>query len=106
MNPTLSQCFVCREDTGEIALLGAGYKGEAPMHMVTSIEPCEKCREKYLTNGTMLVEADWEKKPTGNFTIIKDEAFQKMFGQDVPKHKIAFVEEGLLQKITTNNEKN
>lgn len=109
LNPTLSRCIVCGEDTGEIALLGNHYKGEAPMHMVTSIEPCEKCREKYLAEGTMLMEAteDWSKsklgtprrEPTGNFCIIKDEAFQTLFNQKPPTGKIALVEEGLLKKI-------
>ena len=40
LNPTLSTCFYCGKETGEIALLGAAYDGEAPMHLCTSLEPC------------------------------------------------------------------
>lgn len=45
LNPTLCTCFWCGEDTGEIALLGATYNGEAPMHMVLNYEPCAACKE-------------------------------------------------------------
>ena len=34
LNPTLSTCFYCGQETGEIALLGASYDGEAPMNLV------------------------------------------------------------------------
>lgn len=106
LNPTMSVCIVCGEDTGEIALLGAGYKGEAPMRMVTGIEPCEKCRAKYLSVGVLLVEMEerFEPKkhiaPTGRVTVLKDEAFTRIFEQPVPKGKIAQVEVGILDKLT------
>ena len=45
LNPTLCTCFWCGEDTGEIALLGATYNGEAPMHLVLNYEPCAACKE-------------------------------------------------------------
>jgi mRNA-degrading endonuclease RelE of RelBE toxin-antitoxin system len=108
VNPTLPTCIVCGKDTGEIALLGNAYKGEAPMHMVVGVEPCAECREKYLKEGVMLVEANMEirrsgkpdYKPTGNLMIIKESAFRRIFNVDVPQRHIAFVEVGVLSKIT------
>ena len=107
LNPTMPQCFVCKKETGEIALLGNNYKGQAPMHLILSIEPCEACRKEYLTNGVLLVEAEnhfgrgnkIEKRPTGSFSILKDEAFKRIFNCEIPKEKIAMVEVGLLHKI-------
>jgi len=95
LNPTISVCMVCGEDKNEIALLGAAYKGQAPMHMVTGIEPCDKCRKKYLEegDGVLLVEADSNKKPTGRVMVIKREAFQRVFSVPVPVHRIALMED-------------
>jgi hypothetical protein len=103
LNPTLPVCIICGEETGEIAMLGAGYKGEAPKHMVLDVKPCEKCYQKYLKRGTLLVEAEQEadgtKQPTGKVTVIRDEAFKQVFNQEIPEHKIIFVEVGILKML-------
>ena len=110
VNPTISKCMVCGEDKNELLLLlGASFKGEAPMHMVTSVEPCEVCKKKYLTVGVLMAEATIEpvrgvsdKKepvPTRAFAIIKDEAFKRMFDKEIPKHKICYLELGMLEKM-------
>jgi hypothetical protein len=113
LNPTLPVCIVCGEEKGEIALLGAAYKGEAPMHMLIDIEPCDTCRKKYLSKGVLLVEVkrEWvdsrakhEDIPTGRVTVIRDGAFKQVFGQDVPKGKIVKVEVGILQRIQEQSE--
>lgn len=57
VNPTLSICIICKEPTGEIALLGDSFKGEAPMHMITNVVPCETCKKKHLKNGTLILSA-------------------------------------------------
>ena len=86
LNPTMCTCFYCGKETGEIALLGASYKDEAPMHMCTSIEPCKECKEKY-KDYVLLVEATEEQKtawgskniqpqPTGRWLAIKKEFVQ------------------------------
>lgn len=83
LNPTICTCFYCGKETGEIALLGAKYKGKAPMRMCISIEPCEECREKY-KDYVLLVEAKetqesaWSPKsaqpqPTGRWVAIRKE---------------------------------
>lgn len=103
LNPTISLCILCKKEKNEIALLGASYKEAAPMRMVTSIEPCDHCKEKYLSKGVMLVEAELNynhrKIPTGKLAVLKDQAFKKMFNQEVPPRKIIFVEIGVLSKL-------
>lgn len=99
VNPTISQCIMCGKDKNEIALLGAAYKEKAPMHMVTSIEPCEDCKNQYLSKGVLLFESLDGKTPTGSFAVIKDEAFQKMFSMEIPKHKICFVDSEIIKFI-------
>lgn len=114
LNPTMSVCLLCQEETGEIALLGASYKGEAPMKMVTSIEPCKKCKKKYLSVGVLLVEVKLGfddrgkamKEPTGNVTVLKDKAFEQVFSQKPPAGKIAMVEEGVIQKLVAGAKEN
>lgn len=114
VNPTMPICIICGEEKGEIALLGNAYKGEAPKHMVTSLEPCDKCKEKYLKKGVLLVECKNEIPegkykaeliPTGNITVIKAEAFKNVFQQDVPKVRIVQVEVGILQMLQEQSDK-
>lgn len=73
LNPTLCTCFFCGEETGEIALLGAAYKGEAPRHMCIGLEPCAKCKEKY-HGMVLIVEVDVSETPTGRWVAIPKDA--------------------------------
>lgn len=108
VNPTIAKCFLCGEAKNEIALLGSAFPEEAPMYMVLDVEPCEKCREKYLKIGVLLAEAERRENhfgkidyyPNGKFLVIKDEAFKKVFNREIPPRKIVFVEIGLLDKIS------
>jgi len=104
LNPTISQCIICGEDKNEIMLLGAAYKEQAPMHMVMTVEPCDKCREKYLSVGILLVEAEENDKgdriPTSRVLVLKEEAFKRVFPEmTVPEKRIAFVEKEVFQFI-------
>jgi hypothetical protein len=103
LNPTISQCLICGKDLNEIALLGNHYKEQAPMHMVTSIIPCDECREKYLSVGVLLLKAyeDGYGKPVvdGDCFVITDEAFKKLFTCEIPVKKIAYLEEAVFNKI-------
>jgi hypothetical protein len=106
LNPTLCQCIICGEDTGEIALLGSSYKEKAPMHMVVNYEPCKTCRDGYLARGVMLVEMKEQKVygkehkvPTGKIVVITEKAFKRIFNAPVPERRIAMVEEGLIEKL-------
>lgn len=80
LNPTLPKCWWCGEDTGEIALLGAAYKGAAPTHMVIDKNPCDKCKAG-MAKGITVMEAD-EIPPhaaTGRWVVITEEACRRVF---------------------------
>jgi len=98
VNPTMPVCFFCRKDTGEVALLGAGYKGEAPRRMVISREPCDWCREN-MRKGIVLVEAvdgPGDPSPTGAYIVMKEDAVRRMLKEPllsvVLKARLAFVD--------------
>lgn len=99
LNPTMPICIICHKDKGEIALLGNNYKGEAPMKMLMDVEPCLKCKEKYLKQGTLLVECETNGQPTGAVTVLKDKAFEAVFQQRIPVGKIIKVEVGILKML-------
>lgn len=100
LNPSLDVCFWCGEAKG-VALLGRIHekKGdrtdvEAPREMVTSLEPCDKCKEHF-KQGIHLIEvsddgsrfrdderfvlrdpdgaAHW---PTGRWAVVRPEAMK------------------------------
>ena len=94
VNPSMDICFWCGEPKG-LALFGR-LKGdaEAPKRMVTSLEPCDKCKEKFKL-GVHLIEVtddgsrfgdnkafafvDTEGKPhwpTGRYVVMKPEAMK------------------------------
>ncbi len=87
VNPTLPVCFWCGKETGEVALLGAAYKEQAPMHMVLNVEPCEKCRAN-MALGITIAEAHRRPHPncaqegdvwlTGRWIVLKEEAFRRI----------------------------
>lgn len=112
--PSLMVCIICGESTG-IALRGRLPNDEkAPRKAVYEVEPCDDCKKKYLEDGVMLVEAEmvdvrvWKggqyqyvqrPVPNGTLSVLKTEAFKKVFNKPVPEGRIAFVEIGLLTKI-------
>ncbi len=110
LNPTISQCILCGEDKNELVLLGAAYKEQAPMRMITTVEPCDACRKTYLSRGVMLVEAEVNDKgqriPTGPVMVLKDAAFKRIFSVPLPEGRIAFASKKvfrLLQKEVPND---
>jgi len=113
LNPTMSVCILCGKEKGEIALLGAGYKAEAPMKMVVDVEPCKECREKYLSVGVMLVEANQvpvgnrgRKKivPTGGVMVLREEAFKRIVNVEVPEDRIVYFEKKVFQELLAMKE--
>lgn len=89
---TMNTCPICKQPNGELMLdirLKDSFEKYTP-----SLTPCEQCQKEYLSKGTMLIEHG-----TGRFIIVKDEAFSRMFNREVPKKKIAFVEEGIFDKL-------
>ena len=98
LNPTLGVCICCGKETGEIGLLGANRGEEAPRQSVLSIEPCQTCKDTLLVDGTLLIEAHEDGKPTGKIAVITDEAYSRICKLPAPK-KIALVEVGVFEKL-------
>ena len=82
LNPTLPVCFYCGQETGEVALLGASYHGEAPKNLILNKVPCGKCQD-YMKVGIVLVccrkGTESDPQPTGAYAVIKEDAAAKLF---------------------------
>ena len=101
LNPTMPICLYCGKSKNEIILLGASYKEEAPHSMVVDYRPCEEC-EKKMKSYVALLEANEDKKPTGNIVWIKRTAWKKMF--NIPKPKtIGFIDNEAYRKLSEKN---
>jgi hypothetical protein len=93
LNPTLVRCFVCGEDTGELALMGRlPGDAEAPRRMALNKRPCEKCRG-LMAQGVVLIstrngESGEDPYRTGGWCVIKEEAFRRMFGGDAAEQAL------------------
>jgi hypothetical protein len=87
LNPTLPVCWWCGEETGEVALLGAAFKGEAPHRMVLNRAPCPKCTEQMARGITLIqaTEATRGNPPqmTGRWCVMTEDAVRRIFSADV-----------------------
>lgn len=103
VNPTIPICFFCGKEQKEIILLGASYKGEAPMKTCLSKhEPCEQCQE-YMEMGIILVSVrDTEDRKeqqnpyrTGGWWVVRDEFVKRIFDkktyEDASKSRFCFI---------------
>ena len=101
LNPTIAQCPICAGEKNEIALLGNAMKEQAPMKMVIDDEPCDECKEMMEAGILIISVKDGSNKQnpfrTGMKAAIRDEAFEKVFGE-IPKQRVAFIEDGALKK--------
>ena len=86
VNPSMDCCFYCGEVTG-IALMGKisskdNPDVEAPRQVCTSIEPCDKCKEKY-KDYVLMVEAKSSDpknpEPTGRWFALKKEVLNPAY---------------------------
>lgn len=113
LNPTIPQCFWCGKDRNEVALLGASYKGEAPMHMIIDYEPCDTCREM-MSSGIAFIEAtealgaeDRKKSlhgflPTGRWVVVRREAVEKWDLNPQIKDHVLKAGRGIMEPETFN----
>ena len=122
----LTRCFFCGE--ADKILLASKYyntkEGMEPVHdleplnnKVVDLDPCPKCTD-WMKKGIILIgfdpklsEPNWNKggipNPyrTGQFTVLKEEAFDRIFhgGKDAAefakKHRWIFVEEEVLKAL-------
>ena len=115
LNPTITLCFWCGENTG-IALLGKlPNDAEAPKKAILNYEPCPKCK-KLWEQGIPVLEVS--KKPlndaqapicknplaypTGTYAVVKPEALNGDY--KIGKATLCYEQE--FSKIFTNTDKN
>jgi len=91
LNPTMPVCFWCDKETGEIAFLGAAYKGRAPSRLILNYDPCDSCRAA-MAQGITIIEARKRQPgetahtldkartvvPTGRWVVVAEEAFRRI----------------------------
>lgn len=101
VNPSMMTCFYCGEVTG-IALMGKlPGDAEAPRQCCCSVEPCDKCKEKF-KDYVLMVEAQSsdskDPQPTGRWFALKKEALNPMYRNS----PIAFMLEQDFQQVLNN----
>lgn len=116
LNPTIPICFWCGEDRNEVALLGAAYKGAAPMQMVLDYEPCDQCAEKMalgitfmeasdapLQNGQQSINPDSVAYPTGRFVVASEDFTRRLLPpavlENVLQHRRALVDKETFEML-------
>ena len=109
VNPTIPICFWCGREKNEIALLGHigdGRKGEdieAPKNMLLDYDPCDTCKGNMALGVTVMEgsvrpvfdnqpEIQYGIYPTGKWVVIKKEAADRIFGDELKGHDKIFVD--------------
>lgn len=118
-NPTIPICFYCGKDKNEIVLLGKLPKDKkAPMRCLLDYIPCSECQKK-MDNGVTLIETAktpvvngqppiaGNEYPTGKWAVVSEDYIcnnikNSEMRNNILKKKMAFLEEGVLDKITGN----
>lgn len=90
---TMGLCPICGKENGTI-LMDRRIKDTFERQTIDPTNPCDKCKEKYLKKGVMMFCPE-----SGDLVVIKDKAFMGMFEQKLPKKKIAFCEQGVIDII-------
>lgn len=109
VNPSIPICFWCGQEKNEIALLGHigdGRRGEdleAPRNILLDYEPCDGC-QKNMALGVTVMEAGISPifknqpefqpgtYPTGKWIVLKKEAADRIFGDELKGHNKIFVD--------------
>lgn len=127
LNPTMGQCYLCGEASGEIAMLGRykernakgeviNYDAEAPRRMVLNKQPCPKCKE-YMQQGIILIGCTSEPKPneepnrSGHFLVVKEDwvkrSVQPQSLQDsILQARVAFIPKELVESLLESTKQN
>ena len=91
---TMAVCPICRKETGDL-LMDTKVRDVFERYTMTP-EPCQECREKYLSNGVLIIAPE-----TSRIAVITDDAFLRRFNMDLPPKKIAFCDERVMDWILT-----
>ena len=90
---TLEVCPICHGETGTI-LLDRRLKDRFEMHTMNPTSPCDKCKEKYLKHGVLIINPE-----TGRLVVLKDSAFKRIMNIPIPPKKICFAHDDVLDKL-------
>lgn len=82
LNPTMAQCYYCGGLRGDIVMLGASIKEEAPRSMVIDLEPCDECKEKF-KDGVICHEVDdITDERTGRWALLNRSAVSSILSDE------------------------
>jgi len=111
----IPRCFWCGKLKNEIALFGkyggGGEDLEAPMGVFLDYEPCDECVENQKL-GVTLIEAtgkpNFENQPeiqngifpTGKWCVIRRDAAERIFSDQLNRKDKVFVDQELFETIT------
>ena len=87
VNPSIDICFYCGESKGIILFGKLKGDAEAPRECCTSVEPCDKCKEKYNDYLLIVEKPSVEEDPTGRWFAIKKDAVPAEYA----KSRVAFM---------------
>lgn len=96
-------CPICQKENGTILLDTRIRNGKLmeslEKYTIDPKNPCDDCRKKYLENGTLLFCPQ-----NGDRIVLTDVAFTRIFSNPVPKGKIAFCDEDVLNQLNRSME--
>jgi hypothetical protein len=95
-NPAMPVCYFCHQETGEVALIGAAYNGEAPRHMIVSKEPCDQCKEHMTLGIVFAVVNAGEKDPCGDIFVLTEDFVRRAVNEpmlsQILARRMAFID--------------
>jgi len=90
---TIPVCPICKKELNMI-LLDRRLKERFEMHTVMPTEVCDSCRKTYLSKGVLIINPN-----TGRLVVLKDSAFKRIMSIPIPKSKIIFAHDDVLDKL-------
>jgi len=100
---SMATCPICQEPNGTI-LMDKRIKNSMEQYTKT-LDPCDKCEEKYLKDGIMLIGKESENsKEVKGIAVIKRKVWSKVFNLPTPnkKQKFIFCDIKILEHLKAN----
>ncbi|KYC46100.1 MAG: hypothetical protein AMQ74_01869 [Candidatus Methanofastidiosum methylothiophilum] len=92
---TLDVCIICGEPKG--IAIDRRMQQRFEMETILEIEPCDKCKEKYLKEGVMMIHIGDDK--SFDLLVINEEAFKNLFDVLIPEGRIVRCDKEVLSKL-------
>lgn len=103
LNPSMQICFYCKEAKGILlnGKIGRGKEDlEASREVITDIEPCDKCKEKY-KDCTLVVEILESERPSGRWVAIEKKFILE---ENIRNSKVALATKDVFNAILSQDE--